>query len=173
MKLVEILVAAAAWPLAYADLVFPENRYGEEWDLLDNVTMDAALDLNYYNDTWNLVSRASMEELSYESVVPLLKGTQQASLDHLVENEESWDCYMNHYDDYDWAEIADEPNLLGAFTALGWTETMWDSGDPFVSSSWTEGGVPLSFSSHLHLSHLHLTESSTIRGQGLEPTDQG
>lgn len=40
------------------------------------------------------------------------------------EAEDVWDCYQNHYNDYDWAELV-QNDLHRHFIALGWTEPAW------------------------------------------------
>lgn len=37
----------------------------------------------------------------------------------------SKDCWINHYNSYDWSEL-EEYDIAGYLETLGWTESMWD-----------------------------------------------
>jgi hypothetical protein len=39
---------------------------------------------------------------------------------------EMWDCYINHYDYYDWSEM--ESYAQAAYRELGWDANIWDDG---------------------------------------------
>ncbi len=41
-------------------------------------------------------------------------------------DEDSWDCWSNHYGDYWWTELV-EYELDGYFIALGWNENNWNN----------------------------------------------
>ena len=43
-------------------------------------------------------------------------------------DEEVWDCYINHYYEYDWYELV-EYNIVDDYVGLGWTEAMWECSD--------------------------------------------
>lgn len=43
--------------------------------------------------------------------------------------EEQWDCYINHYSDYDWDELINA-TVVEYFITLGWNQESWETKDP-------------------------------------------
>ena len=43
---------------------------------------------------------------------------------------EIWDCWINHYENYDWEELGPrDANVQTWWEVLGWTEAAWDDGE--------------------------------------------
>ena len=85
---------------------YPETRY-TAWDDLDDddvATQEAATTLlGYTAETWDLPGTADVELLSYSS---LDVSTQVMGATAIgITDEDTWDCYITHYSDYDWAEL--------------------------------------------------------------------
>lgn len=79
-------------------------------------------------NTWNLPTTDPVEMLSWESLSKnQLAGAQ--SIGFVVEAEEVWDCFQNHYEDYDWKELV-KYDLSYDYMVLGWTEGSWYEVDP-------------------------------------------
>ncbi|KAL3919363.1 MAG: hypothetical protein SGILL_003790, partial [Bacillariaceae sp.] len=107
--------------------IYPEKRFGANWENLDEDTRADARTLYYGWKKWDLVERSARESyLSYEEAILDMTKDQKKALDNLVANAESWDCYINHYDSYGWTDIESDETLLSAFVALGYTESWWD-----------------------------------------------
>ena len=104
-------------------IYYPIDRY-VEWDSISDINYAAsAFALGWKEKTWNVPgSYTALESLSYES---LNKDQQKTLTDDMHFNEISWDCYINHYDDYDWYEL-EQYDIAKYFKNLGWTQTMWD-----------------------------------------------
>lgn len=89
-------------------------------------------------NTWNLPTTAFVETLSWESLgKDQLAGAQSIGF-ATVEAEDIWDCFQNHYDDYDWKELV-VFNLSQYFLILGWTQGSWyevDPPPPSENTSW-------------------------------------
>ena len=79
--------------------------------------------LDYTEDTWNVPGTAEVERLAFSS----LTNETQAAARTLGFSEEVWDCYVNHYDEYSWADLATE-GVQQYYITLGWTEDAWTTG---------------------------------------------
>jgi len=111
-------------------LRYPNNRYDNDWSSLDPALKAHAESLFYTQPTWDLESRANIETMAYETVVDLMGGDSTA-IDAIAYNEETWDCYINHYDGYDWFEIEAMPDVAGALrNVFGWTQAAWEGTAP-------------------------------------------
>jgi hypothetical protein len=112
--------------------LYPDYRY-TTWQSLDNATKSIAQDargLRYEENTWNLPYTAPVEMLSWESLrKEQLAGVQIIGFVEEVEAEEVWDCFQNHYEDYDWSELV-QCNLSEYFGVLGWTKASWNGEAP-------------------------------------------
>jgi hypothetical protein len=98
----------------------PDFRY-VAWDgINDAQQVLAGTGLDYTEDTWNVPGTADVELLAFVSLTP---ENQIAAL-ALGFSEEVWDCYINHYDDFTWAELATE-GVQQYFIILGWSENSW------------------------------------------------
>jgi hypothetical protein len=55
-------------------------------------------------------------------------------------DERGWDCWMNHYESYGWADM-EERGIATSYAGLGWSQSSWEDGaDPpeSDSKSWNE-----------------------------------
>ena len=100
--------------------VYPEIRY-TLWSESSPPIQDAAIDLGYNPSTWDEPGTAEVEELSYETI------NAPATMKVIGMNEVTWDCYMNHYEDFSWEELEEE-EVQEWYEVLGWTERAWESG---------------------------------------------
>lgn len=107
----------------------PTDRF-TEWSALDQSIQDAATVVGYEVDEWNLVNVANFEMLAYEDLDTLLTPTQIEAIGTFIPlGEDQWDCWIHHYEDYDWDEL--EGDALAAYVALGWTMNSWEgNGSP-------------------------------------------
>lgn len=76
--------------------------------------------------SWNNPGTAEIEELSLETIVTENPEAAIVIAEDIGMDEEQWDCWMNHYFDYDWNDLVVE-DLAGYFEILGWTQDMWDN----------------------------------------------
>jgi len=112
------------------------------WSYLTSAQKLAASNLGYTEKEWNNPGTELSEKATwyastmhdyydkdgdndYYDVIPFEVYTSQLGFTG-PNKEDMWDCWVNHYRYY-WSEIVDY-GLLPAYTALGWTEDMWDNG---------------------------------------------
>lgn len=118
----------------------PSGRFVPFRALASAAQTAAVQALGYANATWwNLLSlEPPVEALEYDSLSVAQKaGAATAMGIVVVDNEddaaESWDCWINHYNNYDWIELGQNNNGDGAdvqawWEALGWNQALWDNG---------------------------------------------
>lgn len=100
------------------------------WELLSVEEKTAAEGVGWTETTWDEPGSAPFEALSWSS----LDEMQRGFLTELGYTEEIYDCYINHYDDYDWAELVTE-GVSVHWEALGWSEASWNGDiDPPASN---------------------------------------
>jgi hypothetical protein len=100
---------------------------------------------------WNTPGKAEIEGLSFETInltndakAQVDRSGDRTPIDVIMNvlnttDEDSWDCYINHYEDYFWAEL-ETANVSKYYQALGWDQTMWEENNPPRSeeSEWFE-----------------------------------
>lgn len=106
--------------------VYPEMRYTSHY-LLPSSAKAGASTLGYSRDTWNIPGTAKVEILSYETLLARDSSNVNALAAVSLDDEDTWDCYVNHFVDYDWSEL-EEWGIAEAMETLGWTESMWNDG---------------------------------------------
>ena len=122
------------------DEQYPAFRY-VPWSDLSSDFVEQAKSLGYQESTWNTPGTARVEKRAYED---LNKRETEAAVALGFTDKNVWDCYMNHYDDYDWDEL-DTAGVQYYFELLGWTEARWsENGDDDTTADfmwdkdWTE-----------------------------------
>jgi hypothetical protein len=110
------------------ELFFPDFRY-LTWEELDMESETNALILDYNETTWNLPGTNDIELKSYFSINLTFPEEHITAVDDLGFNEETWDCWINHYMDYDWDEL-EFYNISESSELLGWDQSSWESGNP-------------------------------------------
>jgi hypothetical protein len=96
-----------------------------QWDDLDASFQSEALKLGYERDTWNLPGSAPIEALSFETIL-LAQPDKIEVIRNMGYNEPTWDCYINHYGDFTWEELA-EADVQKYLVMIGWTEDSWEN----------------------------------------------
>jgi len=112
------------------EIEYPEIRFTAWNDLTDDQVI-AAASMEYDENLWNEPGSASIEGATYDGDNRVF-ATYARVLGFT--GREMWDCWMNHYNGYNWEDIVTygiEPSLV----ALGWNETMWESGGALVPES--------------------------------------
>mmetsp|Transcript_18323 Transcript_18323/g.39944 ORF Transcript_18323/g.39944 Transcript_18323/m.39944 type:complete len:358 (+) Transcript_18323:66-1139(+) len=99
----------------------PEHRF-TPWNLLPLPIRSAAQKLKYNSNNWNFLGSNwdGIEALRWKFLSP----AQQSSASFIGFSEPSWDCWMNHYENYTWAEL-DDATRNSAIT-LGYDEELWN-----------------------------------------------
>ena len=100
-------------------VAWPEDRYWP-WDMLDPDEQALLQRVGWTKSTWDTPGTAGFESMSWNSIPT---ATRQAMQDWGFYRDQ-WNCYMNHYDDYDWFELVLE-DVAEYFETLGWTEETW------------------------------------------------
>lgn len=98
---------------------YPSVRF-TAWDQLSHDVRQRARDADYNEKNWNKVNTFEAEDFDYESLKPRF----QDFIDNLPISAESWDCWVNHYRNYEWDEFT--PSVETSYMALGWTDDMWN-----------------------------------------------
>ena len=110
--------AAEVWPP-----LLPATRYVPWESLSEPIRLASQNSLSYIEDTWNLpFSNEAVEFLSFSS----LNKKQQKGGSTIGLDEITWDCWVNHYYEYDWSEMV-EGQVAECYQALGWSESVWDN----------------------------------------------
>lgn len=102
-------------------LPYPNFRY-VQYQSLSTATLTSATALGYTAATWNTPGTLELEETSFS----VLTVPQQAAYALIGFEELQYDCFVNHYDGYDWDELATE-EVQQYFITLGWNEPFWDN----------------------------------------------
>lgn len=108
----------------------PPGRYMAWSQLSDEKRTLATTLFGYANDgsDWNLPGTATFEVTSYSDLTPnQLQGVADVMGITGAFAEDIWDCWIAHYGDYFWSELATE-NVQQWYIALGWSEASWDFG---------------------------------------------
>ena len=78
--------------------------------------------LGYDEATWDLPGTAEIETLDFCSILEI---QQNVAFSLGFDGGWQWDCYINHYDFYDWEELEPE-GVQEYFITLGWTAKSWE-----------------------------------------------
>jgi hypothetical protein len=99
--------------------------------------------LGYTERTWNFPKTNIIEGRSYESIEQTASGEVVEAIRDLGFTAFTWDCWVNHFDDFSWSEL--ERVGLGvrsAFVDLGWSSETWagngDSLPDTESKPWSD-----------------------------------
>lgn len=123
------LVAAQGLPYAKPTVRFtPYYR-------LDTTTQNIVEDkLGYAETTWNNFGIARVEKKRWSS----LTSNERDGANLLGFTEGTWDCFVNHYEDYSWEELV-EKGVTEYYEGLGWTQDHWEHnavGVPYTEARW-------------------------------------
>ena len=106
-----------------AKMYFPVDRF-VAWNEITNADYKAnATALGWDEKTWNKPGSLfeDLEQYSFWS----LEVAQRQRLNGMLLRANTWDCFINHYEDYDWDEMVDE-DIAKYWEGLGWTESSWN-----------------------------------------------
>lgn len=102
-------------------VAWPEDRYWT-WDGLDKDEQTLLVSIGWNKQTWDTPGTADFEFKSWNT----LTWQQREALTEYGFYQNQWNCYMTHYDDYDWFELVME-NVASHFETLGWTSDTWNT----------------------------------------------
>ncbi|GAX28890.1 hypothetical protein FisN_20Lh196 [Fistulifera solaris] len=103
---------------------YPSYRF-RPYSTLDEDVVPIAQSLGYDEKSWNALGSNPWEFYSFETIKSDGSRMVVDAIQALGFNETVWDCYINHYRDFSWQELADEGVVVFA-VILGWNEEMWD-----------------------------------------------
>ncbi len=92
---------------------------------MDEDVVPIAESLGYDEQSWNALGSNPWEFYSFETIESDGSRKVVDAIQDLGFNETVWDCYINHYRDFSWQELANEGVVVFA-VILGWNEEMWD-----------------------------------------------
>lgn len=103
---------------------YPAARY-TAWDKVGSSQQtNASSQLGYNKALWDLPGTNPVENLAWDS----LSTKQKSGAPDLdCGNDKCWDCWINHYTDYDWSEL--EAFQVTGWKTLGWTENGWNTNE--------------------------------------------
>lgn len=124
-------IGASANAFPYAK---PAFRY-EPFDSLDKTSQNIASEkLGYLPLTWNNHGLADIERKGWDN----LTSNEREAAEILGFTVDTWDCFINHYEQYSWEELAAE-GVQEHFRNLGWDEGYWThetEGVPYTDARW-------------------------------------
>eukprot|EP00521_Asterionellopsis_glacialis_P009592 CAMPEP_0195284650 /NCGR_PEP_ID=MMETSP0707-20130614/2778_1 /TAXON_ID=33640 /ORGANISM="Asterionellopsis glacialis, Strain CCMP134" /LENGTH=1190 /DNA_ID=CAMNT_0040344029 /DNA_START=45 /DNA_END=3617 /DNA_ORIENTATION=- len=100
---------------------YPSSRF-HMFELLDEGTISNAKTLGYVKETWNNPGTAAIEDMIFTE----LNTDQQVAAQKLGYEDETWDCWQNHYSGYSWDQLKNY-DVVRHFELLGWNRNMWDT----------------------------------------------
>jgi len=112
----------------------PAFRFGPFQDLDIESQTIAEERLGYTVTTWNVFSLAPIEKKRWAS----LSQNEREGAVLLGYTEDTWDCFINHYKDYTWDDLA-ASGVQTFYQGLGWTQSFWEGtgfGVPTAESKW-------------------------------------
>lgn len=118
-------------------LARPMSRFVPWEDMDEGARTILAENLGYTELTWNVHRLAEVESRGH---FELMYFESDAAETVLGLDQVGWDCWINHYDSYGWADLEGR-GLAGAMSGLGWNEASWEGGadpPPSDSKSWNE-----------------------------------
>lgn len=115
-------------------VAWAEPRYWS-WDGLDANEKQLLGSVGWTKNTWDTPGTAAFEFTSWN----MLTWKQREALTEFGFYQNQWNCYMAHYDDYDWFELVME-DVAEHFETLGWTKETWSTNtEPWAwNADWDE-----------------------------------
>lgn len=97
---------------------------------LDEKEQFWATDLSWDEESWNSPGTAKFEmKSSFDSLVEKSIKKNDTVADSLMSmgwTESTYDCFVNHYEDYDWKDLEEYTDTIPYWTDLGWNSSSWD-----------------------------------------------
>mmetsp|Transcript_9894 Transcript_9894/g.22230 ORF Transcript_9894/g.22230 Transcript_9894/m.22230 type:complete len:398 (+) Transcript_9894:134-1327(+) len=115
----------------YATPAFRYESYGK----LDTTSQNIASEkLGYLPVTWNNHGLAPIERKGWDN----LTSNERDAATTIGFTENTWDCFINHYEQHSWEELAEE-GVQEHYRNLGWDEGFWThetEGVPYTDARW-------------------------------------
>ncbi|KAL7546468.1 hypothetical protein ACHAWF_009800 [Thalassiosira exigua] len=132
------VLAGAAAPAAATQPTFPVAQPGfryEPFHKLDSTSKNIAEEkLGYQEVTWNVHGLAPIEKKGWTA----LTSNERDAASVLGFVQGTWDCFINHYQQYEWDELAAK-GVQEHYRQLGWTQEFWEhdvDGVPYTEARW-------------------------------------
>ena len=110
--------ATSARILNTRGIEYPSYRFRPH-STLDEDTIQLAKSIGYDESSWNALGSNPWEIYSFSTIQSDGSSMVVDSIQAIGFTEEVWNCYMNHYRDFTWQELADEGVVVFA-VVLGW-----------------------------------------------------
>jgi hypothetical protein len=111
-------------PTTQLTIPLPVFRY-VEWSKLDDRTRTFAGLLGYTEDSWNVPGSAPIERRKYDTIAASSdKSRDIFYIQGLGFGKPQWDCYINHYRNFTWAELG-QVGVKRYYQVLGWDSQRW------------------------------------------------
>jgi hypothetical protein len=92
-----------------------------DWGNLDASVTGIAESIGYTKYSWNVMGENDIEQWRYSDLLP----DEATAVDKLGISSDQWDCWINHYAGYWWADL-ETMGITSHLQVLGWNESMWD-----------------------------------------------
>ncbi|KAL7529039.1 hypothetical protein ACHAXR_005539, partial [Thalassiosira sp. AJA248-18] len=112
-------------PINSVSLSVPGKRFLAWSSLSETEQQVAQVYLGYTKSTWDNPGTNELEEYSY---VDLYQNGKAGAIS-LGFDDDTWDCHINHYLGYWWADM-EEVGLDHYLSVLGWNKNSWDDDGP-------------------------------------------
>ena len=107
--------------------------------MLDSDIKTIAGTIGYDRTSWDNLQLSTLEEVRYID----LTVDEQVAVASLGLSSDMWDCYMNHYTGYYWADLQTQ-GVDVYYEILGYNSVSWDYESEYVETedmSWSELSV--------------------------------
>lgn len=113
---------------------WPEDRY-YPWSSLWDDEQEFLQDIGFTENTWDNPGTSEVELKAWSD----LHSSQRHRLIEWGFYESQWDCFMNHFEGYEWDELVLE-GVVDDMMTLGYTEETWSSGQdpPSYKYDWAD-----------------------------------
>lgn len=103
-------------------VIYPYFRF-VDWNEMSNTQQTWAGAVGWTEDTWNNPDSSDLDFTAFSE----LGEPQREALLKMGFYEEQYDCYINHYQGYDWVDLQDW-GLDTVYETFGWTQFNYENG---------------------------------------------
>jgi len=113
-----------------------KNLSVEERNLASQVGYTAVSWDKFFINEIEMVSFGDLKDTEYltQDDIISISDSPNNVLTELGFDENSWDCWINHFLGYRWEDLV-QYEIVDSYEALGWTQNMWESYDESPASS--------------------------------------
>lgn len=117
-------------------IYFPSFRF-LPWCALDEDTQAQATDVFWTSETWDNPGTAEGELNTFANIKKQSEKKETTVMESMVAmgwTEDVYDCYVNHYDGYEWKDLEKNTDTIPYWTGLGWNSSSWSGETAYPAS---------------------------------------